>query len=854
MVSDGDMKKSDSKWVKSQINQFEKIINNYKIYAQTLEIILQHLTRQYSPSPIIQVRNKSIVSFAEKIQKKNYDKPFLQMTDLCGGRIITNTIEEKDNICKIIENCFEIDWENSSDVSKNRKSTEFGYRSVHYIVKICPKKLIDYGIDSISEEAMEKIRDLKAEIQVRTIIDHSYADFSHKYAYKSKYAIPSTLEREIAGVAAMGESIDSSLLRIKKKIEFYTANYLTYMKEEDIKKEIEILENILDYENQNLNLVYRIGRLAISIKDWGKVIDLHQHYVGQKYSDIEQDIEYPLITRDLGIAKCKKTPYNSKKDNNEYNDGVELLKRAKDINPNDLLTVLSYAESLELIPGKKQFALDIYSEAFEIDPSDYYSLVKYVLYETNYNNDFSFIRHLKPSIKNAILRCKEHVDLNMNIPQVYYDMGKLYYFSGELNKCLENYTTAIRLSDIETIQEEIRNIELIIDAKNEPSGEDMVYDKQTSMGAKCIKNILDLAVKAKNASLESDDLTNTNIPIVVTGSCNEEFDDMMESFSRAFSDFKGTIISGGTKVGVCGLVGNTQDILGENVKTLGFLPESKKTELDGRYSEEPKLTRGNDFSVLEPITYWKYLIEDLKIPPSMIKVLGIGGGNISSIEYRMALAFGATVAIICGSGGEGERLILEELKMNDRADLSGLLVRLPDDPWTIKKYVEYNNKVYSKYLAKESFKNIAKVIHDNYTKDFIDGIVKNKKKENPNLKDWDDLRNDFKDSNLLQAIDIERKLDEMGFKLRNITKDEIKKIEFTEEEIERMSEMEHARWNIERLLFSGWKWGEIKDADNKISPWLVSWDKLPDDIKQYDRDAIKNIPILLAKHGIEIYR
>ena len=851
MVSYIESNNFDSNWIKDQIVQFTEVRPRYKDYEQTLLQILSQLTRQYLPLPIIQARTKSIASFAEKIQRKHYSEPLQQITDLCGAQIITNTIEERDSICKIIEDCFEIDLENSMDASQRLKPKEFGYRSIHYIIKINPEneKIINYGFD-----IPENVRDLKAEIKIRTLMEHSYADFTHASLYKSKHAIPAKLEREIAGVAAMAENVDSSFLRIKKYIESYTANYLTYMKEKDIKREIEILENILDHENKNLSLVYRIGRLAISIKYWDKVIDLHQHYVEQEYSDVGQDIKYPLIIRDLGIAKCKKYPYNSKKDNNEYNGGVELLSSSKKMNPKDLLTVLSYAESFELIPGKKQSARDIYSEAFEIDPSDYYSLVKYILYETNYKNNLSFVRHLKPSIKNAILRCKEHINLNMNIPQVYYDMGKLYYFSGDFNKCLESYATAIRLSDIETIQEEIRNIDLIIDAKNEPSGEDMVYAKQTSMGAKCIKMVLDLAVKAKNVYLESDDLTNTDIPIIVTGSCNEEFDDMVESFSHAFSDFKGTIISGGTKVGVCGLVGNTQDILGENVKTLGFLPESKKAELDGRYSEEPKFTRGNDFSVLEPITYWKYLIEDLKIPPSMIRVLGIGGGNISSIEYRMALAFGATVAIISGTGGEGERLISEELEMNGCADLSGLLVQLPDDPWTIKKYVEYSNKVYSKYLAKESFENIAKDMHDNYTKDFIDGIVKKEKEEKPNLQDWDSLRNDFKDSNLLQAIDIENKLYEMGFKLRNIANREIKIIKFTKEEIEQMAEMEHARWNIERLLLSGWKWGEVKDADNKISPWIISWKTLPDFMKKNNRDTIENVPELLAEYGIEIYR
>ena len=848
MISNGKSNNFDVNWVKDEIVQFTNVRSNYEKYGQTLLHILSQLTRQYLPLPIIQIRTKSIASFAEKIQRKHYDEPLQQITDLCGAQIITNTIGERDSICKIIEDCFEIDWKNSMDASQRLKPKEFGYRSIHYVIKIKPEneKIINYGFD-----IPEEIYDLKAEIKIRTLMEHSYADFTHKNSYKSKYAIPEKLQREIAGVAAMAESVDSSFLRIKKYIESYTANYLTYMKEEDIKREIEILENILDHETQNLNLVYRIGKLAISIKDWDKVINLHKKYVEQNISDIEQDIEYPLIMRDLGIATCKKYSYDNKKDNKDFNDGVEYLRRAIDINSKDLLTIVSYAKSLERIPEQLDLVQKLYSKAFELDPFDYYSLVKYILYEANVTNDLSFVRHLKPLINKAIQRCEEHMNLSINIPQVYYEVGKLYYFSGELIKCLEKYSIAIRLSDKETIQEEIQNINLIIDAKNPPSGEDMVYDKHTPMGAKCIKIVLELAKKAKDASSESDNLTITDIPIIVAGSCNKEFDCGIEDlFYQAFSDFKGTIISGGTKSGICGLVGAVQKRSGNEVKTLGFLPKSKFAEYDGRYSEKPKLTSGTDFSVLEPITYWKYLIDDLKIPPSMIKVLGIGGGSTSLIEYRIALAFGATVAIISGSGGEGERLISDELEMNGHEDLSGLLVQLPDDPWTIKKYVEYSNKV----LAKESFENLAKVIHKNYTEKIIVKMADNIKEENLNLQDWDKLRNDFKDSNLLQAIDIENKLDKMGFKRRNITSREIKLIKFTEEEVERMAEMEHARWNIERLFLSGWKWGKVKDVDNKISPWIISWNMLPNDIKKYDRDAINEIPDILADYGLEIYR
>lgn len=68
-----------------------------------------------------------------------------------------------------------------------------------------------------------------------------------------------------------------------------------------------------------------------------------------------------------------------------------------------------------------------------------------------------------------------------------------------------------------------------------------------------------------------------------------------------------------------------------------------------------------------------------------------------------------------------------------------------------------------------------------------------------------------------------------------------------------MAEMEHARWNVERLL-DGWKRGEKIDVLNKVSPHLVGWADLPEDVKEWDRKTVRKIPEYLAKVGLEVRR
>ncbi len=71
--------------------------------------------------------------------------------------------------------------------------------------------------------------------------------------------------------------------------------------------------------------------------------------------------------------------------------------------------------------------------------------------------------------------------------------------------------------------------------------------------------------------------------------------------------------------------------------------------------------------------------------------------------------------------------------------------------------------------------------------------------------------------------------------------------------LERLAEMEHGRWNVERLLL-GWRWAEAKDVSRKLSPYLVPWDKLPPEIRECDLDAIRGLPGKFHEAGMEVYR
>ena len=97
------------------------------------------------------------------------------------------------------------------------------------------------------------------------------------------------------------------------------------------------------------------------------------------------------------------------------------------------------------------------------------------------------------------------------------------------------------------------------------------------------------------------------------------------------------------------------------------------------------------------------------------------------------------------------------------------------------------------------------------------------------------------------------KLRQIGCTVHEVTDREIEIVEFTEEELEFLAQLEHGRWNVERLS-TGWKWGATKDEARKISPYLIPWEELPEHVKEWDRKAVRAIPEVLREAKMEIRR
>ena len=80
--------------------------------------------------------------------------------------------------------------------------------------------------------------------------------------------------------------------------------------------------------------------------------------------------------------------------------------------------------------------------------------------------------------------------------------------------------------------------------------------------------------------------------------------------------------------------------------------------------------------------------------------------------------------------------------------------------------------------------------------------------------------------------------------------------ELSEGEVERLARHEHDRWVAERTG-QGWRLGD-RDDDAKRHPDLIPWERLSEESKNKDREAVRNLPTIydpaLAEVGLQIVR
>ncbi len=182
---------------------------------EATEIITKLLKAEDIPYQSISCRVKDKESYLGKCRKEKYTNPIEQIMDVSGIRIIAYTNKDVEKICGVLQNEFWIDEKNSMNKADALETNKVGYLSVHYILQLSERRL------QLAE--CKKYRNLRCEVQVRTLLQHAWAEIEHDRNYKFSGVLPDEIKRRFYLVAGVLEMMDREFDRLSKDIDAYVA-------------------------------------------------------------------------------------------------------------------------------------------------------------------------------------------------------------------------------------------------------------------------------------------------------------------------------------------------------------------------------------------------------------------------------------------------------------------------------------------------------------------------------------------------------------------------------------------------------------------------------------------------------
>lgn len=260
------------------VEEFRKGRSLYVAFTDECERLAQTLLSQYAIQyHKVEKRTKSLEKLAEKVGRdgKSYDS-LTEITDLSGIRIITFFADDAPDISELIHENFEVDEAESVDKGAQLSPDRFGYVSEHFVVT--------FTADRCLLADFKMYTGLKCEIQVRSILQHAWAEIEHDLGYKAAIDVPPPIRRRFSQLAGLFEIADDEFMRIREDL----AKYSTEVEKQVADETTELVE---------LN----VTSLQIAIKNSKTIRELDQQIgdaTGQGFSP-DKDLSDTSLSREI---------------------------------------------------------------------------------------------------------------------------------------------------------------------------------------------------------------------------------------------------------------------------------------------------------------------------------------------------------------------------------------------------------------------------------------------------------------------------------------------------------------------------------------------------------------------------
>ena len=162
-------------------------------------------------------RAKGVASFAAKLDRVELDDPIAQMTDLIGVRVITYVHRDVAAVAGLMAEAFDV-VDDRDMGEETAQEGRFGYASRHLQLRLRPEDRGEHP----------EIDGRQVQVQIRTVLQHAWAEFEHDIRYKGSVPVEHThdFDRRFTLAAGLLELADREFSTIRDRLQATAAEHL----------------------------------------------------------------------------------------------------------------------------------------------------------------------------------------------------------------------------------------------------------------------------------------------------------------------------------------------------------------------------------------------------------------------------------------------------------------------------------------------------------------------------------------------------------------------------------------------------------------------------------------------------
>ena len=284
------------------VKMYEKDIEIYKNF----KIILEHYIKDLLDKAVqegkldknsfeIKSRTKEVESLKGKIsrddKKLKYKEPLKEVTDLVGLKIMLTSLKDENIVYELLNLQLNDNIDRENSVNKGdelKKERKFGYLGRHLVVYYDEKML------KVAEHEINKdidpsdFKGLRAEIQIKTLLQHVWAEIEHKARYKAGEELSDEKKRYFDRLAALVEVADDLFKDLVEESE-----KINKISKKEIQKEA--LESQSEQSEQEGKKDSKDKKQSPAVNSETIALYLANEIIKNKFKDIEQKETFYIL-------------------------------------------------------------------------------------------------------------------------------------------------------------------------------------------------------------------------------------------------------------------------------------------------------------------------------------------------------------------------------------------------------------------------------------------------------------------------------------------------------------------------------------------------------------------------------